>query len=288
MNSLPFTKMEGCGNDFVVVYRHALPPGAGPGLAAALCDRSTGVGADGVLVVDFGPSLTGADRAAGALARMTVWNADGSIAEMCGNGLRCVVRRLAEDVELGAGPDLASSSVKIQTGAGLMPVQLIGDDIQVAVGRPQLPEGEALRTITWQGHSLRGLVVSMGNPHFVLFDRALPAGLPDLTTWGPEVETDSAFPERTNVEWVRLDEDVPQRLHMRVWERGVGETQACGSGACASAVAARVLGYGQDGTIEVVLPGGVLQVDWSGRESDLAYIKGPATTVFAGQWKGKP
>jgi diaminopimelate epimerase len=287
MDSLPFTKMEGCGNDFVVVYRHALPPGAGPSLAPILCDRSTGVGADGMLVVDFGPSLADTDKAEGALARMTVWNADGSIAEMCGNGLRCVVRRLAEDVHLGAGPALASGSAKIQTGAGLMPVKLLGDTIQVAAGRPQLPEEETVRTVVWEGHTLRGLVVSMGNPHFVLFDSDLPDGLPDLTTWGPDVEIDAAFPERTNVEWVRLDKDVPQRLQMRVWERGVGETQACGSGACASAVAARVLGYCQDGTIEVALPGGVLQVDWSGREGDLAYIKGPATTVFAGQWKGK-
>jgi len=287
MNGLPFTKMEGCGNDFVVVYRHELPPGAGPNLASTLCDRSTGIGADGVLVIDFGPSLAEADKAAGALARMTVWNADGSIAEMCGNGLRCVVRRIDEDVQLGAGPDLASGSAKIQTGAGLMPVQLIGDAIQVAAGRPQFPEGKALRTVAWRGHPLRGLVVSMGNPHFVLFDNDLPTGLPDLTTWGPELEVDSAFPDRTNVEWIRLDDDAPQRLQMRVWERGVGETQACGSGACASAVASRVLGYNQDGTIEVILPGGVLQVDWSGREGDLAYIKGPATTVFAGQWKGK-
>lgn len=286
MDGLPFNKMEGCGNDFVVVYRQALPPGAGPSLAPILCDRSTGIGADGVLVVDLGPSLTAADKAEGAIARMTVWNADGSIAEMCGNGLRCVVRRLAEDAHFSTRSNLASGSSKIQTGAGLMPVKLVGNDIQVAAGRPHLPDGAALRTVSWQGHTLHGLVVSMGNPHFVLFDSDLPGGLPDLTIWGRGVEVDFAFPKRTNVEWVRLDAAVSQRLRMRVWERGVGETQACGSGACAAAVAARVLGYSQDGTIEVVLPGGVLQVDWSGREGDLAYIKGPATTVFAGQWKG--
>ena len=123
MTSLPFSKMEGCGNDFVVVYRHELPAAASSNSAIRLCDRSSGIGADGVLVIDWGPSLREADRSAGALARMTVWNADGSIAEMCGNGLRCVVRRLQEDSRF------PGSSAHILTGAGLMPVSLEGEPL---------------------------------------------------------------------------------------------------------------------------------------------------------------
>jgi diaminopimelate epimerase len=281
MDSFPFTKMEGCGNDFVVVYRHQLPSEASPSIAPVLCDRRSGIGADGVLVIDFEASLSDPDKGVGAIARMTVWNSDGSIAEMCGNGLRCVVRRLAEDGHL------AAESAQVMTGAGLMPVELSEDHIRVAAGRPSLPEGLALRSVRWGEYELRGLVVSMGNPHFVLFDADLPAGLPDLSIWGPATSVDAAFPERTNVEWLQLDSEVPGRLHMRVWERGVGETQACGSGACAAAVAARLLGHTNAGPTSVILRGGALQVDWSGREGDLAHIKGPATTVFAGEWKGQ-
>jgi diaminopimelate epimerase len=281
MASLPFTKMEGCGNDFVVVYRHHLPRGAGQDSAIALCSRSTGIGADGVLVIDFGPSLSDSDRRAGALAGMTVWNADGSLAEMCGNGLRCVVRRLAED---GA---LNTDAAQIMTGAGLMPTELRANTIRVAVGRPSLPEGCELRRVQWRGQELTGLVVSMGNPHFVLFEQDQPPGLPDLKVWGPDIEVDAAFPQRTNVEWVQVESTAPGRLRMRVWERGVGETKACGSGACAAAVAAQVLARSAAGPTQVLLPGGALQVDWSGILDDFAFIEGPATSVFAGEWEGK-
>ena len=279
MTSLPFSKMEGCGNDFVVVYRHELPAAASSNSAIRLCDRSSGIGADGVLVIDWGPSLREADRSAGALARMTVWNADGSIAEMCGNGLRCVVRRLQEDSRF------PGSSAHILTGAGLMPVSLEGELIRVAAGRPALPEGNAGRSVAWNGKELPGLVVSMGNPHFVLFDEELPPDLPDLCVWGPDLETDPSFPQRTNVEWVQVEQSNPGRLRMRVWERGVGETQACGSGACAVAAAARISGRTQGNSTLVRLPGGTLQVDWAGEPGELAFIQGPANTVFQDEWE---
>jgi diaminopimelate epimerase len=272
--------MEGCGNDFVVVYRHALPAGAGPSLALDLCDRSRGIGADGVLVVDHGPSLSEADIAAGATARMTVWNADGSIAEMCGNGLRCVARKLDDDGQLSEGRGT------VATGAGLMPVERHGEFLRVAVGFPGLPEGSALRSVSWHGHEIAGLVVSVGNPHFVVFADEAPAGLPDIKEWGPDIEVDDAFPNRTNVELARVDPENRGQIEVRVWERGVGETQACGSGACAVAVAAVVRGHSPSGPLEILLPGGALRVDWPGREGEMAFIEGPATTEFSGEWRG--
>ena len=281
MTGLPFTKMEGCGNDFVVAYRHKLPEGAAPSSAQVLCDRTDGVGADGVLVIDWGPSLSEADQRAGAIARMTVWNADGSIAEMCGNGLRCVVRRLAEDGKL------TETDAIIMTGAGPMPVALRGNMIRVATGRPTLPSGNTPLRVQWNEHTLEGLVVSMGNPHFVLFEQDLPDELPDLTVWGPDLELDAAFPQRTNVEWAHVHTAHRGQVRMRVWERGVGETQACGSGACAVAVAARVWGRIQGESTRVELPGGVLQVDWSGDFSDFVFIEGPANTVFTDKWEGQ-
>jgi diaminopimelate epimerase len=281
MSSLSFTKMEGCGNDFVVAYRHELPEAASPSSAKILCDRTDGVGADGVLVIDWGPSLSEADQSEGAIARMTVWNADGSIAEMCGNGLRCVVRRLAEDGKI------TDSEAIIMTGAGPMPVALRDTMIRVATGRPTLPKGNTPQRVQWNEHSLEGLVVSMGNPHFVLFEQDLPKELPDLTVWGPDIEVNPAFPQRTNVEWVQVKTADPGRVRMRVWERGVGETQACGSGACAVAVAARVSGRIEGESTQVELPGGVLQVDWSGDYCDFVFIEGPANTVFKDEWEGQ-
>lgn len=277
---LPFTKMEGCGNDFVVVHQQHLPAEFGPEAARTLCDRRTGIGADGVLVVAAGDSLSQEDIEAGAGARMTVWNADGSIAEMCGNGLRCVTRTLADEGQLPAG------SGQVMTGAGLMPVQDLGGSIRVAAGRPSLPQGASPLEIDWQGHTIRGLVVSMGNPHFVVFADDNDPTLPDLREWGPDIETDPAFPLRTNVEWALTDSSGPARVRMRVWERGVGETQACGSGACAVAAAAQVTGRAAPGSVEILLPGGSLKVDWPGRDGDLAFIEGPASTVFVGEWRG--
>ncbi|MEE2829020.1 MAG: diaminopimelate epimerase [Myxococcota bacterium] len=277
---LPFVKMEGCGNDFVVLYRHDLPTAAGPSLAPGLCDRRLGIGADGVLVIDAGTSLSQGDRELGITGRMTVWNADGSTAEMCGNGLRCVVRRLEED---GLFP---ANQGTIATGAGLMPVENRGETIRVGAGVPNLPRRAEALAIDFGELSITGLVVSMGNPHFVVFSDQADTELPDLRVWGPDLETHAAFPDRTNVEWAHVHED--GSIEMRVWERGVGETQACGSGACAVAVAASVSGRTEGASTRILLPGGWLRVDWPGREGDLAFIEGPARTVYRGQWRENP
>jgi diaminopimelate epimerase len=264
VTAFPFWKMEGCGNDFVVVYRSDLPAGASPSLAPALCDRHFGVGADGVLVVD---------APGGAPGAMTVWNRDGSIAEMCGNGLRCVATRLLED-----GRWSGDEPIALRTGAGLLRAARTARGIRLSMGAPT-PLGPV--EVSAAGASIPGERVSMGNPHFVV---QAPRELPDLQIWGPIVEVAPAFPRRTNVEWVQ--QRGPAHLEVRVWERGVGETLACGSGACASVVAAMLGGrvdFGRD--VQVDLPGGTVWVDWSGAEGDEVWLEGPARTVFRADWR---
>lgn len=260
--SFPFVKMEGCANDFVVVYAADLPPDAGPALAASLCDRRLGVGADGVLIIGTD------DLPPGVLASMTVWNADGSIPEMCGNGLRCVVVRLVEDARM------TGDQARILTGAGVLTARWADGEVSVDMGPPRL---EGTRRVL----GIEGTDVSMGNPHFVVFADGHDA-LPDLTEWGPGLEVDPAFPQRTNVEWATLE--APDRIRLRVWERGVGETQACGTGACATAVAAMQTGRTALREVQVHLPGGRLAVHWAGAGQPVI-MTGPARTVFSGHWR---
>lgn len=266
MPGFPFHKMEACGNDFVVVYRDDLPPGADSSLAIPVCDRHFGVGADGILVVGERP------------LSMTVWNADGSVAEMCGNGLRCVVRRVIEDGRW----DPSTGDGALLAATGRVPFRVVGDHVRVTLDAPLLtgePEEVQLRERT-----VRGYAVDMGNPHFVVFDADQPAPLPSLETWAPELEVHPRFPARTNVEHVRVAEN---ELTVRVWERGVGETLACGSGACAVGAAARMTGRTQADPVRVVLPGGLLSVFWSGRAGERIDLSGPARTVFAGRYSGE-
>ncbi len=248
--------MHGAGNDFVVVYRTDLPPSAGPSDAVAICDRRTGVGADGVLVVGDDPPS------------MEVWNADGSVAEMCGNGLRCVVRRLVEDGRWPGGGDGA-----VQTGAGPVHAELAGgDEVKVGIAVPRLIDGDPVDVDGVRGHR-----VDLGNPHFVVFTDD------DLMTFGPRLEAHPAFPDRTNVEQVTVRPD--GALQMRVWERGVGETPACGSGACAAAVAAAATSRVSGRVIDVWNPGGRLRVHLPGFDGGQVELQGPAVTVFRGRWR---
>lgn len=264
MSGFPFHKMEACGNDFVVVYRADLPPDADPSLAVSVCDRHVGVGADGILVVDLSP------------LRMTVWNADGSVAEMCGNGLRCVVRRALED---GRWTPDANGRGTMHAATGAIPFAVVGDLVRVTLAPPVL-SGE-LEAVQSDGRSIRGYVVDMGNPHFVVFDADQDEGLPDLLVWAPALETHPRFPMRTNVEHVRVAED--GSLQVRVWERGVGETLACGSGACAVAASAVRAGRTQADPARVTLPGGSLSVFWNGAADAAIDLQGPARTVFVGR-----
>lgn len=256
-----FHKMEGTANDFVVVHRSDLPPGAGPMLARAVCDRRRGIGADGILVVEPAGDAT--------VGGMTVWNADGSVAEMCGNGLRCVVVRLAED---GLWP---GGSAALSTGAGPVRAELTERGVRVALGVPRAASDT--RSIDTPHGAVVGLDVDLGNPHFVVFAEDAPDA--DLRTWGPFLGRHPAFPNGTNVERIEVEGD---HLRMRVWERGSGETAACGSGACASVVAARRLGRLEALEADVLLPGGTLRVGWDGHGA--VTLEGPARTVFSGLW----
>lgn len=264
MVSIPFRKMHGCRNDYVVVAEADVPAGSDlAALARAACDRRGGLGADGLLVVGH---PDGVDLS------MRMWNPDGSEAEMCGNGLRCAVRFAWE--RLGRAPGGSGSA---RTAAGDLACTIHGAqgaswDVEIEVGTPRL-RGVVLLA----DPGLELVCVSLGNPHAVTFVDDVDAA--PLETWGPRVEHDPAFPDRTNVELIAIRE--PDELVQRTWERGAGETEACGTGAAAAWVAARLAGLVGDQGI-VHLKGGDLQVTWPG--SGPVHLRGPATAVAEGVW----
>jgi diaminopimelate epimerase len=270
-----FVKYQGLGNDFILVDRREGGEPVAPHQAIALCHRRLGVGADGVLTVL--PSRL-------AAARMHVTNSDGSVAEMCGNGIRCVAKYLADE-------GLEGKKLEIETGSGVRACTLrrgptgVVESVSVDMGRPELEAeripmraaGRFVRgPIELEGEHLFGTAVSMGNPHLVIFDLD-PSRAARL---GPLLERHPLFPSRTNVEMARV---VGAGLEVAVWERGCGFTQACGTGACAAAVAAALEGRLAPGEErEVRLPGGVAQVRV---EADLSrvFLRGPAMRVFTGE-----
>ena len=289
---LPFTKVEGLGNDFVVVDLRA-SSGAAAGAAAtiqdpavvrAVCDRHFGVGADGVLAIL--PGVSGD-------ARMRVLNADGSEAEMCGNGIRCVAKVLYE-----TDPTLRRPLLRIDTGAGRLDCAIdaeggLARSVAVEMGRPQLTRGEipmnpggearAVREpIAVRGRTFEMTAVSMGNPHAVIFVDDPSANLRALAEeYGPALEVDPTFPRRTNVELARIRQvDGRAEIDLVVWERGCGITLACGTGACATVAAACVEERLRPGVeVPVHLPGGTLHITVA---PDLAGVRmrGPAVSVF--------
>lgn len=254
-----FAKWQGLGNHYVVVDRDALEAPLTPARARRLCDPNFGVGGDGILEVSF------EDR----VPRMTVWNPDGSHAENCGNGIRMVARYL------DAGGRLPADGV-VLTGAGPVRVAVRDDSlVEVAMGRARFPAGEAREHLRIGNLAVDLAEISMGNPHAVIEH---PAPEEVVREWGPPLEVAPRFPERTNVEFVRTEG--PGEITMRVWERGVGETLACGTGACAAAVAAVRLG-GMPSPVTVHLAGGdlVIAVD-----DDLEVtMTGPAEEIYRGE-----
>ncbi|MBN8227147.1 diaminopimelate epimerase [Corallococcus macrosporus] len=267
-------KYHGLGNDFVVLDRRRTGVDIDAEQSRWLCDRRRGIGADGVLALL--PSSRG-------LARMVVHNADGSIAEMCGNGLRCAVKYLVD--HSGQHPAV----IDVETGAGVLTCEpgygdggVVGVDISmgparlVAANLPSGATGEPFVNAPVPGHEdLRGTAVNMGNPHLVLLDQPLEAA----ERLGPTLERHPAFPDRTNVEFVRVDED---GLTVVVWERGCGLTQACGTGACASAVAAVLAKrLPSNAWLRVTLPGGDLRIRVPADLSDIR-LRGPVASVFEG------
>lgn len=244
-----FVKMQGLGNDFVVLDGPVTLTAAD---VAALCDRRRGVGADGVLTVTGGQGTV----------RMEYWNADGSAAEMCGNGLRCVAR-YAFDRGLSAAAEFV-----VDTAVGPRRV-MVGETVTVELGPVDVGESTVV-----DGAEFR--CASVGNPHAVTF--VDDAGLADVAGVGPRVERDPRFPRGTNVEFVTVEGEAELRL--RVWERGVGETLACGTGAAAAAAVAHALGYVEE-SVAVRLPGGEARI---GLRDGVAWLSGPAEYAFEGDW----
>jgi diaminopimelate epimerase len=298
MSSIPFVKAEGLGNDFLVVDLRPGQPAAGilsaadPAVVRALCDRHFGVGGDGVLAIL--PPVQGD-------ARMQVINADGSEAEMCGNGIRCVAKLLYE-----RDPSLRRPVLRIDTGAGLLECRIGERDgraetVAVEMGRPQLdppqipvaaPGGKRLvRSPLRAGdRQFTFTAVSMGNPHAVIFVDDPAADLRALAeAYGRGIEHDPLFPRRTNVEFARVRQgQAGTEIDLVVWERGCGITLACGTGACATVVAACLEGRAApDQEIPVHLPGGTLFIRVASQpESDGSpnyagvSMRGPARIVF--------
>ncbi len=279
MNTLKFTKMHGLGNDFMVVdaIRQSFAPEQAP--IAAWADRHTGIGFDQLLVIEA-PQTEAADF------RYRIFNADGSEVEQCGNGARCFVRFV---VEQGLTDKQA---IVVETAGGLIVPQLTDDGlVQVDMGRPafapeQIPfkpvsavdAAAVTHTVMVGTDPVPVQCVSMGNPHAVIVvEDTERAPVADL---GAAIESHPQFPQRVNVGFMQVV--TPEHIRLRVFERGVGETRACGTGACAAVVAGIRLGLLSDNApVQVDLPGGRLSIRWQPGLSVL--MQGPATTVFQGE-----
>lgn len=285
---MKFTKMHGCGNDYIYVngFTEHVDEDRKPELVRRLSDRHFGIGGDGVIFINPGKS---------AAFEMEMYNADGTRAQMCGNGIRCVAKYVydygltdqtsiaiesfgkAKYLELTLGSDGRVSTAKVNMGAPILKaaeIPVISDNEQVVS-----------EVIEVNGQVYRMTCVSMGNPHAVVFIDDILNGKNldikdfDIEAVGPHFENHTRFPERTNTEFVRiLDRN---NVQMRVWERGTGETLACGTGCCATAVACVLNGL-TDTTVNVSVPGGEILCEWD-RQDNLVYMTGPAVTVFDGE-----
>ncbi|MEL6605162.1 MAG: diaminopimelate epimerase [Cyanobacteria bacterium J06614_10] len=286
MTTLPFSKYHGLGNDFILVdNRASTEPILTPEQAVAVCDRNFGIGGDGVIFVL--PATGDTDYT------MRIYNSDGSEPEMCGNGIRCLAKFIAQlEAESGNAPKLPHT-YRIHTLAGTIRPELrAGGQVTVDMGEPELtaknipttlgdPEGKAIdQTLTVAGKDWQVTCVSMGNPHCITFVDDVEA-VP-LAEIGPLFEHHEAFPARINTEFVEVVR--PDFLKMKVWERGAGPTLACGTGACALVVAT-VLNGKCDRSVTVELPGGNLKIEWAqdDERSNRVYMTGPATQVFSGE-----
>jgi diaminopimelate epimerase len=281
---MQFVKMHGAGNDYVYVDCFAQPVPAQPAkLAPAISDRHTGVGADGLILI------TPSERAD---AWMLMWNADGSRGEMCGNGVRCVAKYLYES---GIA---RKSKLRVETDRGVLDLELevaAGrvNRVRVNMGRPVFKSSEIPTTLPGDppigvrlelagvaesaAERLEVTCLSMGNPHCVVFADELSDGC--VRGFGPRIEHHPGFPNRVNVEFAKVLSRSEMRV--RVWERGAGETLACGTGACAAVVAGRLIGV-VDSAVLVHLPGGPLNVEVA--DAGEVFLTGPAEEVFRGEW----
>ncbi len=277
---IEFTKYHGLGNDFILLdNRDSTEPLITPEQAVKMCDRHFGIGADGVIFALPGQNNTD--------YTMRIFNSDGSEPEMCGNGIRCLARFLAE-LE---GKEEIGKTYRIHTLAGVISPRLEKDGlVTVDMGSPQLNPAKIPTTLAASSEKVINqplevdhkcwlvTCVSMGNPHCITFVEDVEAIA--LETIGPKFEHHPAFPQRTNTEFIEVVR--PDYLKMRVWERGAGITLACGTGACATVVAG-VLTQKSNHTCTVELPGGLLQINWSELDRKV-YMTGPARKVFSGKY----
>jgi diaminopimelate epimerase len=261
MNDGQFHKMHGLGNDFVIIDCRTVPVGITPAKARAIADRRTGIGCDQLILIE--PSTI-------ADIGMRIYNHDGGEVESCGNASRCVVALLGHDC-------------RIETAGGMIEGRLAEGGVTIDMGQPRfewqdIPLAFAMDSaampMAWEALS-SPMAVNVGNPHAVFFVE--DAGAVDLETLGPIIENDAAFPERVNVNVASIGAD---GIHLRVWERGVGLTRACGTGACATAVAA-IRQHRIASPATVHLPGGTLSISWE--PGGPVIMTGETTYVFSGQ-----
>ena len=302
---MKFTKMQGCGNDYVYVngFTERIPLEEKPGLVRRLSDRHFGIGGDGVIFIN--PSEE-------ADFEMEMYNADGTRSEMCGNGIRCVAKFVydkgltdAEEISVISGgqikylqlmvektqecPRGLVQKVRVNMGSPILVPELIPvipENCGVETGRLGSVSGQDADAvdssvidypILVDGTEYHMTCVSMGNPHAVIFMQGVKNL--ELEKIGPSFENHACFPRRTNTEFVEILDK--ENVFMRVWERGTGETLACGTGCCATAVACALNGL-TGNQVTVKLLGGELEIEWD-REANLVYMTGPAVTVFEGE-----
>jgi diaminopimelate epimerase len=263
MKTISFIKMHGLGNDFVLIdaLKENMEGIDLHQLARSICDRHFGVGADQLLLVL--PSQK-------ADYRMRIFNPDGSEAEMCGNGIRCFAKYVYETSKE------KKELISVETEAGVVLPAVILAKSEVVGAEVDMGEPRDLKEISVAGY--RAYKVSLGNPHCVIFIEDISQA--PVATIGPVIEKDPQFPGRTNVEFVEVNNN--HEITVRVWERGAGETLACGTGACA-AVAAGVLTGKTQRRVLVHLPGGNLDIEWEEEDKHVA-MRGPAATVFEGKY----
>ncbi|HEX6442053.1 MAG TPA: diaminopimelate epimerase [Stellaceae bacterium] len=271
MPHIPFRKMHGLGNDFVVLDGRRHPFALGPARSRAIADRRTGIGCDQLILLER-------PRDAAGQAFMRILNADGSEAEACGNATRCIARIL--------GDETGERQVRIETAGGLLEAELLADGrVRVDMGPartawneiPLAKPMDTLRVDLVLGPLAEPVCTNIGNPHATFFANDVEAI--DLAALGPRLEHDPLFPERANIGVATIDG--PERIRLRVWERGAGITRACGTGACAALVAAHRRGLtGRHAAL--ALDGGELDIVW--REDGRVMMTGPATLAYEGRF----
>jgi diaminopimelate epimerase len=281
MEKIEFSKLNGQGNDFILIDATSKKLSLSDKKVVEMCDRNFGIGADGLILIK---------KSDIAELKMEIYNSDGSIAEMCGNGIRCLARFA---MEKGI---IKNKRIKVETAAGTKEIFIDirnkkAGKIKVNMGIPEFtPEkvpviiknnDNALNyKITVESKDFYINCVSMGNPHCVIFleDNDSLKNYP-VSRWGPLIENHAIFPEKTNVEFIKIRNK--GMLDMRVWERGVGETLACGTGACAAAVCAIKLGKVSKNNIDISLPGGISNVFWDNADLNV-YLEGEVNYKFDG------